>query len=445
MALRAAQAAAQPALYARLLRRGAAHDARAALTAAAPDAAPDRDCWAGLTAHATTRGGDGDDRDAGAAADADAAEALAALRPPRVHASAHVQPGATLAPVRRSIGRRTGLPAACVLTCVAPPPAAAPQGVVVGPHAFVSAGAVLGTGCVLGAGAKVLGDAQLGAHCRLRAGAVVGTPGPGATRLGARNVVGHYAVVGAQCPDLKFRGGATHIELGDRNDIREHATLHRSSGGARRTTLGSRNLLMGGCHVGHDAAVGSRVILSNGVLLGGHTVVADGAVLGGGAAAQQHVRIGRWAFVAGGAMLEADVPDCMRAKGDRAELQGVNSEGLRRAGWPPAAIAAAARAAAALYRGAPEGAGPATHAALAVRAAHLLAAPHGEFAALAAAADAAGAPAPPAVLLLRSVRELASRGAGHGPAAWRANLHGRVAALEAALAELRAELRLAQR
>ncbi len=311
----------------------------------------------------------------------------------------------------------------------------------VGPHAFVSGAAALAAGCVLGPGAALLGRTRLGPRCLLRAGALVGSAGAGETVLGARNVIGHYAVVGAQCPDLKFRGGASFFEMGDRNDVREHATLHRSSSSDSATRVGSRCLLLSACHVGHDACVGDAVILSNGVLLGGHVRVGAGAVLGGASAAQQHVRIGRWAFVAGGSMLESDVPDCMRAKGDRAELQGVNTEGLRRAGWAAADVAACARAAAALYRGAPEGAGPATHAALAARAHALLTNAGSEFAALAAAAEAGGgdeAGAPPALLLLRSVREQASRGAGRGPAAWRANLRGRVAALEAALAELQA-------
>ncbi len=311
-----------------------------------------------------------------------------------------------------------------------------------GPHAFVSGAAVAGAGCVLSHGAALLGAATLGARCLLRAGAVVGTLDAGETRLGARNVIGHYACVGVQCPDLKFLGAPSHFRMGDRNDVREHASLHRSSADGSATHIGSRCLLMGGVHVGHDCSLGDGVIAANGVLLGGHVAVGAGAVLGGGAAVQQHVRVGRWAFVAGGAMVEGDVPDCMRAKGDRAELQGVNTEGLRRAGWPQHAIAAAARAAAALYRGAPTGEGPATHAALAARADALLRAPGGEFAALTDAADAEGGgpeDAPPAVLLLRSVREQATRGAGRGPAAWRANLRARVAALEAALAALQAE------
>lgn len=53
---------------------------------------------------------------------------------------------------------------------------------------------------------------------------------------------------------------------------------------------------------------------------------------------QQRVAIGRLAFVAGGAMVEGSVPACLRAKGDRARLCGVNVEGLRRAGFGRAEI-----------------------------------------------------------------------------------------------------------
>lgn len=53
---------------------------------------------------------------------------------------------------------------------------------------------------------------------------------------------------------------------------------------------------------------------------------------------QQRVAIGPLAFVAGGAMVEGSVPACLRAKGDRARLAGVNVEGLRRAGFGREAI-----------------------------------------------------------------------------------------------------------
>lgn len=58
--------------------------------------------------------------------------------------------------------------------------------------------------------------------------------------------------------------------VGDNNDIREFAQLHRSSAASLCTVLGNGNLLMGGCHVAHDCHVGHRNIMANNTLLAGH-------------------------------------------------------------------------------------------------------------------------------------------------------------------------------
>jgi hypothetical protein len=58
--------------------------------------------------------------------------------------------------------------------------------------------------------------------------------------------------------------------VGNNNDIREFAQLHRSSAATLCTVLGDGNLLMGGCHVAHDCHVGHRNIMANNTLLAGH-------------------------------------------------------------------------------------------------------------------------------------------------------------------------------
>jgi hypothetical protein len=92
-------------------------------------------------------------------------------------------------------------------------------------------------------------------------------------------------------------------------------------------------------------------------------------VLGGGVAVCPFCAVGSYAFLAGGSMVEGDVPDGLRGKGDRATLQGVNFEGLRRNGYSAEAVSLTQRACRELFRG---GAG-AGGAALAERAAAMLA------------------------------------------------------------------------
>ena len=63
------------------------------------------------------------------------------------------------------------------------------------------------------------------------------------------------------------------------------------------TTLGNRNLIMAGSHVGHDCHIGSLCIIANNVMLGGHVVVGDRANLGGGAGVHHFTTIGSGAFL----------------------------------------------------------------------------------------------------------------------------------------------------
>ena len=62
-------------------------------------------------------------------------------------------------------------------------------------------------------------------------------------------------------------------QLGSGNDIREGVQIHRSSAADLVTKVGSRNLIMGGCHVAHDCHMGSHNIMANNTLLAGHVQV----------------------------------------------------------------------------------------------------------------------------------------------------------------------------
>jgi UDP-N-acetylglucosamine acyltransferase len=194
------------------------------------------------------------------------------------------------------------------------------EGVVVGPYAVVGADVVLGDATQLHAHAMVLGPSSLGRACEIHSFAVVG----GAPQLKRKSADG--------APSL-----ATSLVMGDRNTVREHATLHRGSEGGV-TRVGDDNLFMVGSHVAHDALVGSHVTLANGAQLAGHVVVEDHATFGGLSGVAQFVRIGESAFVAAGAMCERDVPPFVIVQGDRAKVRALNVVGLRRRGVPEPSI-----------------------------------------------------------------------------------------------------------
>jgi UDP-N-acetylglucosamine acyltransferase len=167
----------------------------------------------------------------------------------------------------------------------------------------------------------------------------------GPARIGERNTIFPFAVVGAE-PQVRKKSegsGVRSLVIGDANVIRENVTIHTSSIGSE-TRVGSRCLLMVGCHVAHDVVIGDTVTIANGVQLAGHVVVEDHVTFGGLAGVQQFARIGESAFVAAGAMCERDVPPFVIVQGDRARVRALNKVGLARRGIPEESIRALERA-----------------------------------------------------------------------------------------------------
>jgi UDP-N-acetylglucosamine acyltransferase len=156
----------------------------------------------------------------------------------------------------------------------------------------------------------------------------------GDTTIGAQNRIFQFASVGAPPQDLKYAGEPTKLVIGDRNQIREFATVHRGTvQGGGVTRIGNGCLLMANCHVAHDCQLADGVILANSVALGGHVHVEDHVTCGGLSAVHQFTRLGRHAFISGGAMVGMDIPPYCTAQGDRAELAGLNTVGLARSGF----------------------------------------------------------------------------------------------------------------
>lgn len=156
----------------------------------------------------------------------------------------------------------------------------------------------------------------------------------GPTEIGAGNTVYPYAVLGAEPQDIKYQRGATTLVIGDRNKIREHATIHRGTEvGGSKTVIGSDCMIMVGVHVAHDCIVEDQVVIANGTMLGGHCHLEFGAVLGGGTGVHHFTTIGSLAFVGGLARIVKDVPPYIVVEGAPAEPRKVNTTALVRRGW----------------------------------------------------------------------------------------------------------------
>jgi UDP-N-acetylglucosamine acyltransferase len=197
------------------------------------------------------------------------------------------------------------------------------------PTALVDPGARIGADVEIGPFSVIGPEALIGDNTIVQSHVVI----EGEVAIGFGNFIGHGVVIGAPPQDVSFSPERkTRVEIGNKNIIREHCTIHRGSADGSATKIGENNFLMAGAHLGHNCAIGSNVIIANNCLLGGHVRVDDGAFLGGGGVFHQHMRIGRLALTQGASGFSKDIPPFVIA----AEINyvfGVNVIGLRRAGF----------------------------------------------------------------------------------------------------------------
>jgi acyl-[acyl-carrier-protein]--UDP-N-acetylglucosamine O-acyltransferase len=153
------------------------------------------------------------------------------------------------------------------------------------------------------------------------------------TIMGKGNEVIASAFIGVKPQDLSYDGVESMVVIGDNNKIRECVTIHRSSFIDKPTTIGNSCLLMANAHVAHDCQLADKIIMVNNSAIAGHVTIEKGAILSGMVAAHQFVRIGEYAMISGLSGIPLDIPPYCRAVGGRAKLVGLNTVGLRRAGF----------------------------------------------------------------------------------------------------------------
>jgi UDP-N-acetylglucosamine acyltransferase len=197
------------------------------------------------------------------------------------------------------------------------------------PTAIVDPRAIIGDGTRIGAYSIVGPNVKLGRDNLVAPHVVL----DGHTTIGDGNTIYQFASIGAPPQDLKYRGEASELRIGNANIIREYVTLQPGTlGGGMLTSIGDKNLFMASTHVGHDSHVGNRCVVANGAALAGHVTVADGVIIGGLSGIHQFVRLGSVCMVGAGAMVAQDIPPYCMAQGDRATVQGLNRVGLERNG-----------------------------------------------------------------------------------------------------------------
>jgi UDP-N-acetylglucosamine acyltransferase len=185
------------------------------------------------------------------------------------------------------------------------------QNVVVDPFSVIHKDVEIGEGSWIGSNVTIYPGARIGKNCRIFPG----------------------AVIAAVPQDLKFDGEETLVIIGDNTTIRECVTINRGTKDKFKTEVGSNCLIMAYTHLAHDCIVGSNVIIANGVQVAGHVLIQDHARIGGLSAIHQFGIVGRNVMIEGGSMVSKDVPPFVKAGRYPLTYEGVNSVGLRRAGF----------------------------------------------------------------------------------------------------------------
>ena len=211
----------------------------------------------------------------------------------------------------------------------------------VSPQADIAADVDIGPYSVIGADVVIGAGTWIGPHVVIN----------GPTRIGVGNKIFQFASLGDAPQDKKYKGEVTRLTIGDRNVIRECATVNRGTlQGGGVTRIGDDNLLMAYVHVAHDCQLGNQIVLSNVATLGGHVEIGDFAIMGGLSAVHQFTRVGAHSFIGNNAAVTRDVPPYVLAVGQPAAPHSINVVGLKRRGFTDAQIRNLKHAYRILYR-----------------------------------------------------------------------------------------------
>ncbi|MES2211861.1 MAG: acyl-ACP--UDP-N-acetylglucosamine O-acyltransferase [Pseudomonadota bacterium] len=212
---------------------------------------------------------------------------------------------------------------------------------IVDPTSHVAKGVKIGAYTIIGPQVEIGVDTVIGPHVVIN----------GPTKIGVENQIFQFASIGEAPQDKKFRGESSHLEIGDRNIVREFVTISRGTmQGGLLTKIGCGNLLMAYVHIAHDCIVGDENTFANNASLAGHVKVGNYTNLGGFVGVHQFCEIGDYSFSAGGSIIVKNVPPYVMVAGYPAEAHGLNLVGLKRRGFTDEVIAKLKKAYRIFYR-----------------------------------------------------------------------------------------------
>ena len=193
--------------------------------------------------------------------------------------------------------------------------------------AIIEDGAIIGNDVTIGA------YTIIGPNVKIGDGNIIGshTVIEGKTTIGNNNKIYSHVALGTDPQDLKFEGEDVELIIGNNNKIREFTLFNPGTkGGGSITKIGDNNLFMGYVHVAHDVIIGNHCVFANVATLAGHVEIDDYVVVGGLTPIHQFCKLGSHVMVGGGSVVTQDIPPFCLAEGNRANLRGLNLNGLRR-------------------------------------------------------------------------------------------------------------------
>ena len=154
------------------------------------------------------------------------------------------------------------------------------------------------------------------------------------TRMGKFNKIHHTAVIGGLPQDISFKAETkTYTQIGDYNTFREGIIIHRATKDGGATSFGNRNYLMGQTQIAHDCSMGDDNILVLNGQIAGHCHIGNKVFISGLVGIHQFCNVGDYSMLAGCSKIVKDVPPFVTIDGNPATVIGLNSVGLKRAGF----------------------------------------------------------------------------------------------------------------
>ncbi len=204
---------------------------------------------------------------------------------------------------------------------------------IVHPEAQIDPSCEIGPFCIIGAKAKIGKNNKFHGHVIVQNSVIIGED----------NEFFPFSVIGGAPQDLKYKGEDTQLIIGNKNVIRECATLNIGTvGGGGVTRVANNCLIMAYVHLAHDVIIADNVILGNSCQLAGHVEIAECAIIGGQSAVGQFIRIGAHTYIGGASGLDRDVAPYTLGRGisQDYEVWGLNLVGLKRRGFSAEVISA---------------------------------------------------------------------------------------------------------